>query len=770
MAKIALILFTLLAGAGYFFIDKSAMSFYLKNGYKSSSEFQENITQVKDEVILGFWELPERILVAKRFKAGYFLIQRDPAATYIVGRGKNLLKDSRTVLTNKKFKKNLIKSLNSELGGLYPPANFPEDELIAKGYAKNEFGEWVKASNKMVNSEINTIENALRYQTPNGNNSTNWEQFQDLTLPQGIYNVGGYGFPLYANEKIQNGKVNLFSKGYSHIINLEGIPRKYWDGKNGYYFQQLYHLIKQAARGMLAAGKNGGEWGDIKRIADLDNSEQNNIDYSAVTVKGAKELGKYLFYSVCCANSIDDKQWNIPLNEGVLMIDEESMKNYDWQGGNSYELYGYLTEGIMATAGENYKVFWYAQPIQRWIHGNAVWGVEKLSKSDIEGCFTDQNILMNSPGWKNSKWFVDANGAYSKVPFLSNTEIYQKANGKFVLDKNGRRKFRNENINLNVYKKVETILAIPDDKIRYSIINPKTGQKSYGKEFVEIEVSGTPKIKPEFAKRGFELNSEGSRPYPQYWESETKLWLDGIYRRADGIMADLLMLAKLEKGKWDISKANTKYKLYGEHRPRTEPWTFGGNSVDVREVGESQIFYDTFMLLLSGGQALSSWDDGHYRSELPKKGEKLYGEQKDNVWVYHDDYWGRYHSKLAAVQTVLKPLEGSKSSDWTYVHFYYPFWGQKNSEVISSGIYYKGKFYVFFLNPTLENGEKQSLELKAGNFNTTIELIGHEVYYKVFDLPGNLNPRDFKLVYKTIYGRQVKVNGEVTNKIDEHYE
>ena len=77
--------------------------------------------------------------------------------------------------------------------------------------------------------------------------------------------------------------------------------------------------------------------------------------------------------------------------------------------------------------------------------------------------------------------------------------------------------------------------------------------------------------------RGYDWHYKGSRPYPQYWEPEVKMWVEGIYRRADGIMNDLLMLSYREKGKWDISKANVKYKLYGEHRPQTEPWTFGGN-------------------------------------------------------------------------------------------------------------------------------------------------------------------------------------------------
>lgn len=729
----------------------------VKSGYSSSDTFFSTIQTDKDEVILGFWDVPDRVLLARKFKSGYFLVQKDPAGSYMMPRGKNLLNDSRTVIKNKSFKLSVIKSEESKLGGLLIPDNFPLNELRQLGYAENEDGEWIKA-NLLKKTAVKEFTGVIKYDLPKGNNTTNWEQFQNLKLPEGILHVAGYGFPLYADEKLQNGKVNLLSKGFTQVANLEGLPRKTWDGKNGYYFNVLFYLIKVAARDMVKNGKNGGKYGDIKSIADLDDQD-SNIPYNKIKVAGAVELGKHLYYTACCANSIDDQAWNIPLKESVIMIDEESMHQYEWEGGDSYSLFGYLNQGMMDAAGPDYKVFWFAQPVSRWFQYNAAREVNHLSEKDIEGAFKDENIYMNSPGWKNSTWYTDANGAYSKVPFLSNTDIYEKRNGAFVKDRQGKRKYRNENFSLTIYGKPTQILATPHDNIRYSLSNGR--EDRFGREYVDVHVDGSASIKKEYARQGYDWHYKGSRPYPQYWEPETKMWLEGIYRRADGIMFDLLMLSKLEKGKWDISKANVKYKLYGEHRPQTEPWTFGGNSVDVREVGESQIFYDTFMLLLSGGQAASSWDDGGWKKNLPIKGQKLYE---------HDDYWGRYHSKLAAVQTVMKPLEGSKSTDWTYIHFYYPFWGQKNSEVISSGIYFKGKLYVFFLNPSLENGEKQTLSLSAGKFSTAVDLVGHEVFYKVFDVPAGLSNRDFKLSYTTIYGRKVKVNGQVTNKISEHYE
>jgi hypothetical protein len=756
-------------GKLYFATKNQQLSVFLKDGFRQVSKFdiQEPTQEPQDpdlsrpDIVVGYWDDPSRILKLRWLVDGYYLIQTDEGENYLVPRGKNLLLDKRSKI-NTDLSKIEIRSGDSELGGLYPADNFPSDVLKQRGYKLNSAGEWsLKPTTPNNNSGGKEGRNILpSYNLPSGNNQTDWEQFSDLNIPGGILNVGGYGFPLFKNEGLQNGKLNLFSKGWTHLVNLNAHPRSVWDGRNSYGFNQLQYLIKVAARSMISSGKNGGEWGDIAAIANLPNDEFH-IPYENVTIKGAIELGVHLWYTNCCGNSIDNQQWDIMQNEAVLMVDEESMTPLQWPGGDHYSFMGYLNQGMTSAAGPNFKVFWYAQPIQRWYQNIVLKDISTISKLEIEGSFNERNILMNSPGWKNSSWYVDANGAYAKVPFLSRVNIYEKLGGNFLLDNNGRRVFRKDDFTVKIFNREFSILKQPHEWIKYSIQDSWSGQMRFGAQYFDIGPSGA-KIKDEYVRQGYVLPHNGlARPNPSGWEPESKLWVDGIYRRADGIMADLLFLAKLEKGKYDISKANKKYKLYGENRPQTEPWTFGGNAIDVREVGENQIFYDTFMLLLSGGQALSTWDDGYYKSELPDKGSRLYDK---------DDYYGRYHARLAAVQAVLKPLEGSAVEDWTYIHFYYPYWGQKHSEVISSGIYYKDKFIVFFLNPTLENGEKQNLTLEVAGENFTVQLDGHEVALKIFDLRQGIPPSSFKLSYETIYGRNVKVNGVVTDQIDDHYE
>jgi hypothetical protein len=729
------------------------------------------------ETVIGYWDSPDRVLALYPIKNKYYLIQKAVDGSYYIPRGINLLADYRTVKTVDLPVNSPIEEELTGLGGLMPPSSFPElDFLKLTGRVKNKNGEFVFPSSVPEpepepgqepgqgggnpEPQFGVLQGIPKYPLPTRDDWTNFEDFPNFNLPEGITTIGGYGFPLYANEGLVGGKLASLSKGYSNLVNVHATPRSKWEGKNTYGFNQLQYLIKVAARSMISSGKNGGEYGDIAIIANLPN-DQFYIPYQNVTIKGAIELGVHLWYTNCCGNSIDNQSWDILQNEGVLMIDEESMTPLSWKGGDHYSFMGYLNQGLIQGAGNKYRVLWYAQPVQRWFQNTVIHGIDRWTKQDIEASFTDIHNMLSSPGWKNSTWYVDANGAYSKVPFLSKTDIYQKQGNKFLTDSNGKRLFRKDNFSVEIYGKQVPVFSEPHEWIKYSIQNGKTGEMHFGAQYFDITTTGAI-VKKQWRDQGYNLPANGlARPNPNSWEGEAKMWVDGIYRRADGIMSDLLYLARLERGNYDISKANTKYKLYGEQRPKTEPWTFGGNSIEAREVGESQIFYDTYMLLYSGGLTASTWDDGFYRSELPQKGSPLYDGS---------DYWGRYHSKLAAIQSALRPLEGTKVTDWTYVHFYYPYWGHKNSEVISSGIYYKGKLHLFFLNPTLENGERQTLTLKAKGKSVQFDLVGHEFYTYTLDAGEGLTPQDFKLSYTTIYGRKVNVNGKVTNKIDDHYE
>jgi hypothetical protein len=95
----------------------------------------------QDEIQLGYWAVPERILVAKMLGGQYHLLQTNASRTYYVPRGINLLQNDQTKV-NAPIPSNIV-STKSELGGLYPPSNFPEAEILKLGYYKNDAGEYI---------------------------------------------------------------------------------------------------------------------------------------------------------------------------------------------------------------------------------------------------------------------------------------------------------------------------------------------------------------------------------------------------------------------------------------------------------------------------------------------------------------------------------------------------------------------------------------------------------------------------------------------------
>ena len=140
---------------GKLYYQKTDNNLYLfRNGFELVDLYAENIVVPPDtsianppigekEYIIGFWDVPNRILVSKLINGKYYLMQRGNLSSYHVARGKDLLSDSRTQVTASEAILKAIVSENSGLGGLEKPNNFPESDFLAMGYYKNSNGEYV---------------------------------------------------------------------------------------------------------------------------------------------------------------------------------------------------------------------------------------------------------------------------------------------------------------------------------------------------------------------------------------------------------------------------------------------------------------------------------------------------------------------------------------------------------------------------------------------------------------------------------------------------
>lgn len=767
-------------GKLYFSEKENSLSIFGDNKFQKvfKVEVENKPEPPKDSTVyIGYWELTTRKLEVMLFSDGYYLIQTD--GNYIVARGKNLLKDSKTKV-NTTFDLTKIKSGESNLGGLFSPDNFPSKELINRGYKLYDNGEYRKDNSVSPDPEPTPEPVGLKtipsYHKPTSLNTEVFSLHPTINLPRNLKIIGGYGFPLFKDTKLDaSGKVDLLNKGFTNLINLNALERSKWAVNSSgewssdkyYYFQQAYHLAKEASKSMRR--NYNPAWGTLD--PNDSNPSMEDYDYSGLTKEGAKEMGRHM---ILIANSVDNKSWNIDATSSVLMIDEESIRSHKWQYGSHYDFLGYIKQGIYESSKGKQVVFIYAQPVSRWFH-NKHGQFYDLTDKQLKEALSPSNITMSST-WNGMRWYVDANGAYFKVPFLSKVSLYKKdAYGNYLL-KDGKRVYRDDNSTIDIFQsKNIPILNQPEDKIKWC------GWKDNGQYFEEWQEEWGKYDSREMTfslPEGWKWHNN-SVSYRAAWKSEYEHFVEGVYYKADAIMQDLLLLSYKEKGKFDIYTPNKDYLLYVEHRPATEPWTTYGNYSHVREVGDGFIYFDTFMSAYSGAKGLSTWDDGRYLNELTENGEPLYWDDIEHVnpdgskyytRKYWDSDWTRYHSRMSAIYQAFKDLQDTDSYSWKHIHFYQPYFGRKNKEVISSGVHYNNKLHIFFINPSLENGESQELELKIGDKTHIVTLKGHEFYYQTFEAKDGISPKDFKLSYKNIYGKEIRVNGVVTDNIESHYD
>lgn len=599
-------------------------------------------------------------------------------------------------------------------------------------------------------------------------NTNTFTDFPDFELPEGVLNVAGDGFPLWANEETApDGKLLMFKKGWTNSFNLRAFAKSKWDPKNIYAFSQFYYMFNQAVRECIAAGINGVvggiDYGNMDAVTAPGDFWNTNIPYYYLTVEGFKEVGKRMNWGT--SDALDQPGvWNIDGNEAVLMIDEEAITDYSSSGTSIVDLMGYVTAGIMEASLNKKHLFWYGHPIspafnlmnwQRDSNG-------KYLTSAILDLFKPANLSFTGSGFTGIRWYIDRLGAYWKIPDLSNYKIYKEdINGDIVIDGNGNRVFRDDNFTISLYGRTVNIYKEPHDWIKW---NGKKADNSdfYGWQPEFGTFSGVAPTLP----YGWSWGNT-ARPNPSDWRTEPELWVRNHYMQANGAVSTMMFLNYKERGIWDASQALETYKPYQEMRCVGEPWTIDTNSIEAREIGHGAISFCTIFFAFSGGTAFSTWDDTVQEYPLPNKPSQLqHGEEGKK-----DVYATRYRSRLAAIQAAYQDLQGADPLDFKFANFYYPFIGENNKEVIAAGIYYNSKFYFCCVDPNRELGEIWNLQLCVGADIFDLEMEGHKFYVGAFDIStGGLNVADMTIEYTNTKGVTYKVNGQITQDYTDHYE
>lgn len=140
-------------GQLYFSEKQNKLTIYINNKFYgifevpkdsvANPEPEKPVPPILKEQEIGYWDDKGKILVLYPISGGLWLMQKPPDGEYYVPRGKNLLDDNRTVLSET-IEKGAISGVNTGLGGLYAPDNFPESEFLKiTGRIKNSTGEYV---------------------------------------------------------------------------------------------------------------------------------------------------------------------------------------------------------------------------------------------------------------------------------------------------------------------------------------------------------------------------------------------------------------------------------------------------------------------------------------------------------------------------------------------------------------------------------------------------------------------------------------------------
>lgn len=608
------------------------------------------------------------------------------------------------------------------------------------------------------------------YTLPVASNTINFESLEDIAVTDDETYTVGYGGPFFSGiPNDETGKLIVFKKGVQHIINPNAFARSRWNPENAYSFAFPQNTFKKAAEWASTSGRwNPAIHGNLTPLINIDS---NVIPYEGLTVSGAKLFGEFVGAAVGHNNSIDNPVWNISNARAHTMFDCENEPDRGWVHGSLTDFYGYVFQGIMTffeeQAGETNpaKLEIYGQPIS-WFKKSDL----NIEGADLSALATEaKNIILNNTHafkpaiWGVKKMFVEVGSGYFKTPFLDNSvKIYQENEGG-VKTINGRPRPRTDQFSVSIFGKATNIYQSPNDWIKWCIVNDTTGEQRYGWQYAywgEKNPNAYIASPPAGWSWGNVANNN-----PANWRPESELFVNNMYSRADHTLFGFQMLRHASKGDTDISFFDPSQMILPSFtdRPKTEPWTWKGNSINSRETGPEALKYGVYLYFLAGGRLYSTWDDGGYPSPWPPMGQSLYGK---------NDNYSRYIPGLAAYQSIFKELEGVSKSDLIYLHFYTPFLGHAKREVISCGIYIKssGKLLIHFLNPSLENTQKQTVKLRAGGAARRVVLEGREVRYKVMTgLPAGLTKNDFSLEYTTIYGEALKKSGVLTEEFFNHY-
>ncbi len=575
----------------------------------------------------------------------------------------------------------------------------------------------------VIKSEI------VPYQLENTQNTFNISQFEDISLPPNHKAALGFGAPGFV-EWGKSEPLEILKKGFTHYNNADAYTERQAPSPSQHWFIGFSNLIRDVAAEMRE------QFPDAAKVA--------YSSWSEVSERTAMEIGKRCWEKRSSGFDIEKKTYTRSSEQGYYLLDEEQFP------GDVNPFLGNVLRG-WRQANRTCIINLYGRPINYFYLKDLKGYPHGYSDEDILTFRQAGSFALNHPAFRQAGVTLDVSGGYFRVPVVKSS-IYEIRDGKYVLNKDGRRVLRKDTFK----------------------------ERIFGREF------GL------FPQPSAMQQKHSRTPDRAGWKTDVEWMLQELYLYQDYLTIASLNYAASEYNDYDISRWR-KYNLKKTvtFRPRTEPWTYGGNDYRIRESGEYAILYQVLFAFFNGVDYVESWDNGwggeslkpvgYGKQEIKPVGGRLYpvpgydwDEEKD-YWnpgqkekfsesAAGDDNYSRYVVYTAAVQTFAKVCRDNGyvfDSTLRYIRFNPPVHTFKNKEILANGIYQKNRLSMVMMYPYLDENDQTDMELKVGDktFNFTLKSRKPAVFS--WTVPPGVDPSRITIRYINIDGKERRVRGVV---------
>ncbi len=687
--------------------------------------------QLEDGDVLAYWDVTGDPLVYRIISGDTILAQVIGNDAFIV-RGHNMLLrgDITSQITVDSICYASFSLDTTALNGLYEPAGFTTPDGYNLYYDQDSTKIYSNVGNPVTGAVGENYIAAISYTPTTTQNSVDIAQFNDVSVAvtSEIYFGFGQGAP-YFSELLSTNPAVHFSKGWSASQSTALQPSANVSNS------QISAFFNATGKMAEVAATMTGTYPDL---ANVTTSAFPNL--SAVSAESARQLGINVYYNKMFsyynkADATNSKRVH------TILFDEETW-NYvpnqlNFMGNVAKGVSEGITSGIGAANGRAF-FYGFAYAPNNFMRGEVTPYPECCSVSEVDGYAN--GWLLN--GFEHNHIYTDANVEYPKTPIPVDTSFYQMSAGEYVLDASGHRQLRTDAFTETLFGEGTEFVTEPTATF-ISVNNADNNSDGY---------PDCPDCIPAAENERTDVYKAITQQYKMHDRFQT----------AQAARANYYGL--------DFTRRSNQWPRNGAIlRLETEPYTYGGNHHEIRQIGPVGVMGSMVMAAMQGIEAIETWEDGTgseaylgradspYQT-APADGNQLYGT---------DLYYGKYEAATAAVQAIRRAYSGF-TLDETLQYFSFSKYviSAQNKEILGGGFYQGDSLAIWFMYPYHDATDTTEIEVDLGDFDVkTVELVGRLPAIYKWGIDNTVTPSNLIASYVNIDGDSIVVTGD----IDNHY-